>query len=75
MFLPWVFTGSGVSTTPQRLCPAAPWTETAQGQQKGQHQIYMQPGHSEDNNEARAMAISPRPPKGGQGRLRSQWRP
>ena len=26
MFLPWVFTGSGVSTTPQRLWPAAPWT-------------------------------------------------
>ena len=37
MFLPWVFTGSGVSTTPQRLWPAAPWTETAQGQKKGQH--------------------------------------
>ena len=26
MFLPWVFAGSGVSTTPQRLWPAAPWT-------------------------------------------------
>ena len=26
MFLRWVFTGSGVSTTPQRSWPATPWT-------------------------------------------------
>ena len=31
MFLPWVFTGSGVSTTPQRVWLAAPWTVTVQG--------------------------------------------
>ena len=36
-------------------------------QKKLQHLIHMQPGHSEDNNEARAMAISPQPPKGRPG--------
>ena len=48
MFLPCVFAGSGVSATPQRLWPAAPWTRTVQGQGEGKHLMYVvdvQPGH------------------------------
>ena len=62
MFLPWVFTGSGVSTTPQRLWPAAPWTGNYTGTEDLESiWCSMQPGH--------AIAISPRPPQGDQGPL------
>ena len=46
MFLPCVFAGSGVSTTPQRLWPAAPWTGNCAGT-KERESIWcsVQPGH------------------------------
>ena len=61
MFLPWVFTGSGVSTTPQRLWPAAPWTGTVQGQKKGKHLIKHV---ARPQGAAGCHCHPPRPPKG-----------
>ena len=61
MFLPCVFAGSGVSATPRRLWPAAPWTGTVQGQKKGKHLMC---GVKKEQQARHAIAISPRPQRG-----------
>ena len=67
--LPCVFTGSVVSDTPQRLWPGAQWTVAVQGT-KGQHLVYSIEAQTAPRRKARradeatAIAISPRPPKG-----------
>ena len=67
--LPCVFTSSVVSDTPQRLWPGAQWTVAVQGT-KGQHLVYGVEAQTAPRRKARradeatAIAISPRHPKG-----------
>ena len=55
------------------MCVLQRWKDGARGRHLSVHDYCCTTcgGHSEGNNEARAMAISPRPPEAGQGRLRS----
>ena len=71
MLLPWVFTGGGVSTTPQRLWPAASRTGTVEGQKKGKHLMY---SVKKEQQARHTMATSPRP-LWGQGPVRTTRSP
>ena len=78
--LPCVFTGSDVSTSPQRLWPGAQWTITVQGPKKGKCLVYgvqqaqTAPRSRQGERTKRPPLPSPLGLRRGQGPLRTSGR-